>query len=144
MKIFVAYDRTEGADAALRAAVDVARQCGGSQVRMVHALNSLTDAGHILASSNHEAMHILQEEELATLRTTASRFEGILIEPIVEILRRGEYAGDGLARLASEWEADLIAVASRRAGRLTGALFGSVATGVFRASIVPLLLVHPE
>ena len=144
MKIFVAYDRTEGADAALRAAVEVAKQCGGSQVRMVHALNALTDAGHILASSNHEAMHILRDEELATLRTTASKIEGVLVEPIIEVLRRGEYAGDGLARLASEWEADLIAVASRRAGRLAGALFGSVATGIFRESAVPLLLVHPE
>jgi len=143
VKIFVAYDRTDGAAAALDAAVGIAEQCAGSQVRIVHALNPLIDAAEIFASSNHEAITIRRDEELTALHEVASKISSTEVEPAVEVLRRGESPGAGIARLGNEWQADLIAVASRRTGRLSGALLGSVAAEIFRNSETPLLLVHP-
>jgi nucleotide-binding universal stress UspA family protein len=143
MRIIVAFDRTEGSQAALLAAAEVARACSGTLL-VVHALNPLTDAVDVYASSNHEALEIKIHEERKALHDAVLSLSDVSSEVWVEEQERGEDVAGALLRVAKGHDANLIAIASRRAASLRGALLGSVASAVVQHSDRPVLLVRPQ
>ncbi|HEU5316262.1 MAG TPA: universal stress protein, partial [Chloroflexota bacterium] len=63
--------------------------------------------------------------------------------PIATEVRPGSAAA-GIADVAAEWHADLVALATHGRGGLSRLLLGSVAADVLRLTALPLLLVRPQ
>ena len=140
MKIAVMYDDSEGAESALRAALDVAVASNGTLL-LVRAFRPRSDAGGVFADSPAEAGSVVVEGWQAQLDGRAAEC-AVPTEARVVAVERGEDTGPALVRAAREWEADILAIASRRATGLSGALLGSVAASVINSSYCPTLLVR--
>ncbi|MEI6136802.1 MAG: universal stress protein [Chloroflexota bacterium] len=141
MRIVVAFDGSDGAESALRAALQVAAASNG-QLLLVRAFNPLYDAANIVAPSTAAAAAVVTEDWQRMLDECVQQIDGVPAEARVQVTERGEDTGPALVRAARAWDADLIAIASRRATGLSGALLGSVAAGVVNASDCPVILVH--
>jgi nucleotide-binding universal stress UspA family protein len=141
LKVLVAFDGSEGAQAALQAAASIVREAGG-QVLLLHALNPSADATGVFASSQREAVDIVVQREREALAQHAAAVSPVDTDTRVEVLDRGEDVWRGILRVADEWGADVIATASRRAAGLRGTLVGSVTTGVLQHATVPVLVVR--
>lgn len=135
MRIVVAWDGSDGAQAALRQAQAVAGD--GGQIDLVHVLNPLTDAADVQAPSTHEAMAILSQRARATMAQAAAPGMG----QAVVVLDHGEDVPDRLLREAQTRGADLVVIASKRAAGWRGAL-GSVAQQVLQDATLPVLVVR--
>ncbi|TAJ17154.1 MAG: universal stress protein [Dehalococcoidia bacterium] len=135
MRIVVAWDGSDGAQAALRQAQAVAGPSG--QIDLVHVLNPLTDAADVQAPSTHEAMVILSGRAQATMAKAATPGMG----QAVVILEHGEDIPDRLLSEALARGADLLVIASKRAAGWRGAL-GSVAQQVLQDATIPVLVVR--
>lgn len=112
----------------------------GAEPHIVHVVNPLVDAADRFALSNAEALAGLHAEWETRLDQIAAALPGATTA--VEDLQRGEDAAPGLLRVASEAGAGLIALGTRRAGTMRGALLGSVADAVLRGASVPVLVVR--
>lgn len=144
MRVLVACDQSDGAGAALKAAESLTAQIWGSRLLLVHVLNPLIDASDVAAPTQREAVEAKSHEERAALLRKVFALSGTVpAEARVEVLHRGEEIAAAIIRVASEWEADVIAIASRRVATLSGVVLGSVAAAVARDSQLPVLIVHP-
>ncbi len=141
MKVLVAFDGSEGAEAALGVAAQFVQDAGG-QVLLLHAVNPSADAADVFAASQHEALEIVVNREREALTTRAAALSPLQADARVEVLERGEDAWRGILRVAEEWSADVIAIASKRAAGVRGTLVGSVTTGVLQHSDIPVLVVR--
>ena len=141
LKVLVAFDGSDGAEAALQVAARLVREAGGP-VLLLHVLNPSSDAADVFAASQREALEIVVQRERDALAARAAALESVETEVRCELLERGEDAWHGILRVAGEWNADFIAIASRRAAGLGGALLGSVTSGVLQHSDVPVLVVR--
>ena len=142
MRFLVAYDDTEGARSALAAVVPLAR-AASAEVVVLQVLNPLIDAAAVNAPTTREAMvpvttgaHSAIEARLAEL--------GLQAEVRVEERARDKDDWEHIVRVATELEADVIAIGSRRAGGLAGTILGSVVRSVVQHSPCPVLLVRPD
>lgn len=142
MNVLVAYDGTDGAERALAMAARIAGDTAGT-VLLLRVLNPHSDAADIVAPTTAVAMKILVEREQAGLSARIARLDGLTATGRVEVLERQEDAGAGIARVAVEWGADLIAIASRQIAGLSGLLLGSVTSRVLHLTETPVLVVKP-
>ncbi len=145
MKILVAYDSTDGAERALDTATKIIGSNAGA-VLLLRVLNPHADAADIVAPTAAEAMQILVQREQAAMDARLARLapiEGVTATARIEVLERQEDSGAGIARIAEEWGADLIAIGSRRVAGLSGLLLGSVASRVLHLTATPVVLVKP-
>jgi nucleotide-binding universal stress UspA family protein len=141
LKVLVAFDGSEGAVAALATAADLVRQ-GSGQLLLLHVMNPLADATGVYAESQREAVDIMVAREREALAERAAALGSVPADVRAEVLERGEDVWRGLLRVAEEWGAELIVIASRRAAGLRGALLGSVTNSVLQHSAVPVLVVR--
>ena len=142
MRVAVGFDESEGAESALQAALNVAAASNGALL-LIRVFNPRFDAAEVFATSNADAAGIVVEEWRHKLDERSQLIRDVPVECLVQVAQRGEETGPALVRGADEWHADLIAIGSRRATGLSGALLGSVAAGVINASACPTLLVRP-
>jgi nucleotide-binding universal stress UspA family protein len=141
LKVMVAFDGSDGAVAALEAAARLVRE-GGGELLLVHALNPSADAAGVFAESQREAIDIVVKREREAMSGRAASLGLPQVDVRVEVLDRGEDVWRGMLRVSDEWGAELIAIASRRASGLRGAILGSVTTRVLQHSEVPVLVVR--
>lgn len=135
MRILVAWDGSDGAQAALRQAQVLAG--AGGQVDLVQVLNPLIDAADIQAPSTREAMAILTERSHAAMAQAATAGMG----QAVVVLDRGEDVPNRLLKEAQQRQADLVIIASKRAAGWRGVL-GSVTQQVLQDATLPVLVVR--
>ena len=141
MNILVAYDGTDGAEAALSAACSIVRETGG-RLWLAHAVRPLADAADTFAHSNFEALEVKIREERDRLSARVRDLD-VPAEAWIEELAPREDVADGLVRVAQTWSVDIIAIGSRRIGSLRGALLGSVAAAILKHGDRPVLVVRP-
>jgi len=135
MRFLVAWDGSDGAQAALRQAQTLAGPDG--QIDLVQVLNPLTDAADVQAPSTREAMVIVSERARAEMGRQAP--SGATQSVI--LLEHGEDVPDRLLREAERLGTDIIVIASRRAAGLRGVL-GSVTQQVLHDTTLPVLVVR--
>jgi nucleotide-binding universal stress UspA family protein len=136
MKEFlVAIDGSEGSDAAIDEALELAHEVG-AHVTFAFVRRP---ASSLLGYPYYER---LLSNELATARDTlaaaAGKARDIGIETASEILEGDPV--DEILSVADNHAADLIVMGSRGRGALAGALLGSVSSGVVQHSGVPVLV----
>ena len=145
-RILVAVDGSSGADAALREALDLARDAHG-HVRIVHVIDSPYDYPDVMFTHVAGDMEDLREawqktgrevldQALAVARQAAFELEASLIETA------GRRVPVAIVEEAKSWGADLIVVGTHRRRGLDRVLLGSVAEGVSRVAPISVLLVR--
>ncbi len=142
MRFLVAYDGTDGAAAALAAAAKLARAASAELV-VLHVLNPLIDAANVVAPTTHEAIAQVAAGSRASIEARLSELD-LPAEVRVESSSRGEDDWEHIVHVAQDVSADLIAIGSRRAGGLSGAVLGSVVRAVVQHSHCPVLVVRPD
>ncbi len=141
MRFLVAYDGTDGAFAALAAAAKLAR-ASAAEVTVLHVLNPLIDASHIVAPTTHEALAKVAEASRAALTARLEALD-LTADVRVEPLTHGEDDWEHVVHVAQDLEADIVVIGSRRKSGLTGALLGSVSRSVVQHAHCPVLVVRP-
>jgi nucleotide-binding universal stress UspA family protein len=134
MRFIVAWDGSDGAQAALRQAKALAGSDG--QVDLVHVLNPLIDASDVQAPSTREAMVIVKQRAEAAMAASAGGANQHVI-----VLERGEDVPERLLAEAARLKGDVVVIASRRATGILGSL-GSIAQEVLQDSLMPVLVVR--
>lgn len=130
-RILLAVDDTEPAEAAVRAAADLAGP--GTEIRMVHALGTREDGPEPEVAGR----------ELLVRAGTILEAAGLAAE--VELLSGSEPVAERIARAADAFGADLIVLGSRRLTDFGGLLLGSVAHDVIHRTNRPVFLAeHPH
>ena len=142
MKIVVAFDGTEGARDALGVAAEIVAATRGELV-VCWVLNPLVDAAGVVAPTTAAAMSEVEARASATVDEALSGVDATATVRL-ETVTRGEDVAERLARIAAEEGAALLAIASRRAVGMRGALMGSVAQETLRLSPCPVLVVRPD
>jgi nucleotide-binding universal stress UspA family protein len=146
-KILVAVDGGTGSDAALAAAVELARAVS-ARLAVLHVVESPYDYpdvmyGHVpgdigsLRDARHEAGRNVLDRARALARQAGCEPEARLVEG------SGPDPSRSIVEEACRWGADLIVVGTRGRCGMRRVLLGSVAEGVARAAAVPVLLVRP-
>jgi nucleotide-binding universal stress UspA family protein len=135
MRFLVAWDGSDGAQAALRQAQAFAGTDG--KLDLVHVLNPLIDAADVQAASTRDAMVVVTERAQAAMAKAAPAGSG---QEVVS-LNRGEDVPERLLKEASRLGADVIVIASKRATGIMGSL-GSIAQEVLQDSKIPVLVVR--
>ena len=144
--ILVAVDGSSTSDAALAAAVALARALSGC-LRVLHVVDSPYDYPDVmygrvpgdreeLQETWHKAGQEVLDRAVAQARQGGCEPEQCLIES------NGAHASQHIVEAARAWGADLIVVGTNGRRGLTRLLLGSVAEGVARAATVPVLLVR--
>ena len=139
MKIVVAYDGTEGAQKAAHASLPTA-QASGATLLLLNALDPRSDLAE--ARGSHE------EALRATTAQVEAEARGFIeslhagAEVRVVVTERGEDPGETIARALREEGADLVFIATRRAGGLSGFFLGSVTQQLIGRSPCPVAVVR--
>ncbi len=142
MRFLVAYDGTDGANAALTAAAKLAK-AGGAELVVLHVLNPLIDAASVVAPTTHDAIATVAVDSRANIDAQLKTL-GATADVRVELATRGEDDWEHIVHVAQDIQAEVISIGSRRAGGLTGALLGSVVRAVVQHSPCPVLVVRPD
>jgi nucleotide-binding universal stress UspA family protein len=135
MRFLVAWDGSDGAQAALRQAKAMAG--ASDQVDLLQILNPLTDAADVQAPTTRQAMVTVTERAEAAMAAAASPGMG----HAAITLERNEDVATRLLKEAASRGADVIVIASKRAAGIRGIL-GSVAQQVLKDSSIPVLVVR--
>lgn len=145
-KILVAVDGSSTSDAALAAAVALARAPSG-RLRVLHVVDSPHDYPDVMygrvpgdREELREAWHKAGQEVL-DWAVAQARQGGCEPEPCL-IEGNGAHASQHIVEAARAWGADLIVVGTNGRRGLSRLLLGSVAEGVARTATVPVLLVR--
>ena len=139
-RILVPVDGSPTSNKALTAALQLAREAGGS-VRVVHAFDELAFLsgyeydGSILRAARADADKILSTA-LETAASAGVPADSSLLET------RGRRLGDAVADEASAWKADLVVVGTHGRRGVGRVLLGSGAEQVIRMAPVPVLAVR--
>jgi len=143
MRLVVAFDGSEGARAALREAVVLARETGAT-VALLHVLQPLLDAAHVVAPTTRAAMVTVAAEARAVMDAAVAQsgLDDAKVDRLVVEVERGEDEAEAIERIAAEQAATMLVISSRRAASVTGALLGSVAGHVIRHAPCPVLVVR--
>lgn len=153
--ILVAYDKSEEATNAVKAAVDMALDSSECEVHVLSVMPSMVDTvgfsgvnGDILGATNIS----FDGELLGQLQDSASAQRLLdmhtALDQIVEPLEHrctmeavlGTSPATGILRYSKTCECDIIVMGCRGLGALRG-LLGSVSFAVLRSSHVPVLIV---
>lgn len=132
--VVVGYDGSDGAKAAVRAAIEVAKAYGDTLI-MAFAYDLHPVAGEI--HDYHSALKELASQRLQEARELAGGTSGVEIESA--ILER--HPAQGLVELADQRDARVIVVGTRGDSPLRGALVGSVPHKLLQIANRPVLVV---
>lgn len=135
-RILVPLDGSRFAEAALPAAVTLARRSPG-EIRLL-SVHELLPAYAV--SDLDEAARIWAEGYVGEVEGRVSPRVGGCVSTAV---REGAVV-DGIKREAESWHADLIVMATHGRGAVSRAWLGSVADGTLRHAHRPVLMVRPE
>ena len=145
-RILVAVDGSSTSEAALAAAVTLARALSG-RLRVLHVVDSPYDYPDVMygrvpgdREELREAWHKAGQEVLDRAVAQARR-GGCEPEPCL-IEGNGAHTSQCIVEAARTWGADLIVVGTNGRRGLSRLLLGSVAEGVARTATVPVLLVR--
>jgi nucleotide-binding universal stress UspA family protein len=139
--VLCAYDGSPAAEAALNEAIDLA-----SAMNARLAIVSVVErppAGVAAAGVDPERLaQTLQHDADDHIRAAADRVPD---DVSLTILLRTGHAGKEIIKAAEEIGADVLVLGTRRRGRVTTNLFGSVAASVYYHTRLPMLVVSkPE
>lgn len=132
--IVVAYDGSDGAEAALRSAVALAGAAGGT-IHLVHATGHLDSAEQGVVQEDPGA----ESSARSALEQAAGQLDEVSVVTSV-------VAGDpvqGIISAAEGLHADLIVTGSRGPSMMPQAVLGRVTSGVVNNSPCDVLVVHP-
>ena len=137
-RILVPYDFSPTAETALLWAVDLHRSCGGGAIKLLHVLFSDQPAvpGVELSFAALTREEIRKSEE--GLRQVADR---LVPDAEIEVMLDVDVA-PALLRAAQDWFADLIVMGTHGRGGVKRLLLGSVADGVVRSALCPVMTVR--
>lgn len=137
-RILIPYDFSPLAETALLWAADLHRSCGGGAIKLLHVLstNLPVSFGGELAHPAPTAEEIRKSEE--DLRQIASR---LAPDAEVEVMLSPDLVS-AVLRTAQDWFADLIVMGTHGRGGVKRLLLGSVADGVVRGALCPVLTVR--
>lgn len=143
MRLVVAFDGSEGAQAALREASALARECG-AEVVVLRVLNPLVDAADVVAPTTKDAMAVVAKREQAALdaAVAASGLDAAHTTALIELSEHGEDIAETINRVATEQHATMIVISSRRAVGAIGTILGSVTRQVLGNAPCPVLVVR--
>jgi nucleotide-binding universal stress UspA family protein len=118
-------------------------------VVLLNVYNPWVDTASSAAFTPQERLEEVASARQAYLEGQARAFAGLPVAVRAEAIRwppgRGtEEVAEAVARVARESGADLVVVASKRAGGLAGLLLGSTTRALLRLSPCPVLVVRPE
>jgi nucleotide-binding universal stress UspA family protein len=139
-RILVPVDGSETSNKALVAALNMARDNGGS-LRLLHSIDELTlvsgleDSGYVMKVA-HEYGEKTLAEALAIAKSAGIEADTRLVET------PGLRLGQVVANEAKAWNADLIAVGTHGRRGIGRVLLGSGAEQVIRDAPVPVLVVR--
>lgn len=140
-RMLVPLDLTVDSASILPFVADAARG-GGATVRLLHVApvpgNVMSADGRIVAYADQE-MARLEAEAQDYLRAEAARLQGLPVECVV---RFGEPGPEILAE-AERFEADLVAMTTRRRPQLSRLVLGSTAEEICRRAEVPVVVFRP-
>jgi nucleotide-binding universal stress UspA family protein len=135
--VLCAYDASPAAEAALSEAIDLASAMN-ARLAIVSVVEK-PPAGIAAAGVDPAGLaRTLEREAGDRLRAAADRVPDDV--SLTMLLRTG-HAGKEIVRAAEEVAADVLVLGTRRRGRVTTNLFGSVAAGVYYHSRLPMLVV---
>lgn len=139
-RILVPVDGSPTSDNALHAALNMARQCGG-HVRLVHVLNEMAYLASFEAAA--EVYPSAQRAAERIIASSAKAARAADVEPETALIDTpGQSLGEAVAREATNWCADLIAVGTHGRRGVGRALLGSGAEQIIRTAPVPVLVVR--
>jgi len=142
-RILVATDGSEGADRAIEYAAHRARDAG-AELLIVNVVGGYGLPEKVLIAFTNDRSVLLKEllesESAQTLTAARDRARKAGANTILLESRRGEVA-QTIIDIAREKKADAIVVGKRGAGRVEGALLGSVSQKLVVLSPLPLTVV---
>jgi len=143
MRLLVAFDGSEGAQAALRHAAGLARETG-AEVLLLRVHNPLTDAADVVAPTTGAAMVVVRQQALDGMKDAATSVALDAAQTTFEVadIERGEDIAEAIERIAAERSATMIVISSRRVASVLGAVLGSVTDHVIRNAPCPVLVVR--
>jgi nucleotide-binding universal stress UspA family protein len=135
--VLCAYDASPAAEAALAEAIDLAVSMR-ARLAIVRVVEK-PPANVAAAGVDPERLaQNLQDDAAAQMRAASERVpDGV---PLTTLQRSG-HAGKEIIRAAEEIDADVLVLGTRRRGRVTNNLFGSVAADVYYHTRLPMLVV---
>lgn len=140
-RILVPLDQSVTAEAVIPFIADAARGAGAT-VRLLHVFPVpgplVARDGRVVAYADQE-MARLEAEAQDYLRAEAARLQGLPVECVV---RFGEPVPEILAE-AERFEADLVAMTTRRRPRLSRLVLGSTAEEICRRAEIPVVVFRP-
>ncbi len=139
-RILVPVDGSKTSDAALKEAVELARD-QGAKLRIVYAI----DEASIVAGSEYGDMLGAEKSQIDSGKRILEKANAIFPEAetrLLETERIGQGISEVIVQDAKAWGADLIVAGTHGRTGLRHLLMGSVAEGIVRISKVPVLLVR--
>ena len=139
--ILCAYDASPAAEAALTEAIDLAASMR-ARLAIVTVVEKPTANVAAAGVDPERLAQTLQEDATGHMRAAADRVPD---DVSLTTLQRTGHAGKEIIRAATEIGADILVLGTRRRGRVTNNLFGSVAADVYYHTRLPMLVVStPE
>ena len=141
-RILVPVDGSRTSNKALVAALEMARERGGS-VRLVHVLDELGLAVGLEYSGN--VMRVAREEGQKALDAALAIVKSAGIEGDTHLLEApGKRLGEAVADEAAAWRADIVVVGTHGRSGFSRVLLGSGAESVIRLANVPVLVIRGD
>jgi nucleotide-binding universal stress UspA family protein len=140
MRILVGTDGSERARMALAQGAALARAVDAELV-LLRVLDPVADCADMTDLTLSEATEQLQARWTSELRDLAYSLEARAADAQVVVKRPTESTAETIVRVASELDAQLVAIGTRGTGVARRALIGSVATQVLQSSRWPVMLV---
>lgn len=134
-RILVAYDGSDGAQAALRSAVALTAASGGT-IHLVHATGHLEDADQGVVEEDSSA----ESSARNALELAVDQLEEV--EAVTRVVHGDPVAG--IIGAAEGIHADLIVTGSRGPAAIPQAVVGRVTSGVVSGSPCDVLVVQPR
>lgn len=135
--VLCAYDASPAAEAALTEAIDLA---ASTRARLaIVTVVEKPSANVATAGVDPERLaQTLQDDASTAMRAAADRVPD---DVSLTTLQRTGHAGKEIIKAAEEIDADILVLGTRRRGRVTNNLFGSVAADVYYHTRLPMLVV---
>ncbi len=142
MKFLVCTDGTPGSRAIFAPAGRLASALG-AEIVVARVLDDRVDAADVVAPKLEDAVAQVEARWKDELRAALAE-AGLSGEVVVPKRVWGKEIADAVHAAADETGAALVAIASRGAGKVHHALFGSVAMGVISRADLPVLTLAPD
>lgn len=141
-RILVAVDGSDVSDRALDEALKLAKE-QQAQVRIVHVVDTMppmTGEGVVYFDAYRQSALEAGRQVLDTAIARA-RQAGVEAEPML-VETRAQHPSRSIVEEARRWPADLIVIGTHGRTGLSHLLLGSVAEGVVRHALIPVLIVR--